>query len=384
MLGRVDPQRFLVDPERRVAGDVQSEQAGRPDSGVMADPDQQRGQRQVPDQLVQEGGLEGRVARVAVRMGDDQGPRKGRGLAVELLVEVVADPADGLGDEQCGSYRVGERRETDAMPPQPPDARERPARDAAPDPQTAGPDREGPVPHVRDVGRGGQVEVDPAADDARGHGPQRDVGDDGRVTARRAHPALGDDHRERDSDHVHQAVEVHEQGPDQGTFMTLLARLTGAASAVEVGTFTGYSAICIARGLAHDGRLLCCDVSEEWTSVARGYWKRAGLDDKIDLRLGPAARTLRDLPAGTSFDYAFIDADKTGYVEYWDLVVPMIRPGGLVLVDNTLSHGRVVDLRIQEDSVQGIRRFNGRARADDRVDLVLLPIGDGLTMARKR
>ncbi len=173
-------------------------------------------------------------------------------------------------------------------------------------------------------------------------------------------------------------------GPDQGTFMTLLARLTGAASAVEVGTFTGYSAICIARGLAHDGRLLCCDVSEEWTSVARGYWKRAGLDDKIDLRLGPAARTLRDLPAGTSFDYAFIDADKTGYVEYWDLLVPMIRPGGLILVDNTLSHGRVVDLRIQEDSVQGIRRFNGRARADDRVDLVLLPIGDGLTMARKR
>ncbi len=119
-------------------------------------------------------------------------------------------------------------------------------------------------------------------------------------------------------------------GPDQGTFMTLLARLTGAASAVEVGTFTGYSAICIARGLAHDGRLLCCDVSEEWTSVARGYWKRAGLDDKIDLRLGPAARTLRDLPAGTSFDYAFIDADKTGYVEYWDLLVPMIRPGGLI------------------------------------------------------
>jgi len=173
-------------------------------------------------------------------------------------------------------------------------------------------------------------------------------------------------------------------GPDQGTFMTMLARLTGAASAVEVGTFTGYSAICIARGLADDGRLLCCDVSEEWTSVARGYWKRAGVDDKIDLRLGPAARTLRNLPAGTSFDYAFIDADKTGYVEYWDLIVPMIRPGGLILVDNTLSHGRVVDLQIEDDSVQGIRRFNGFARADDRVDLVLLPVGDGLTMARKR
>ncbi|HYS31403.1 MAG TPA: O-methyltransferase [Streptosporangiaceae bacterium] len=173
-------------------------------------------------------------------------------------------------------------------------------------------------------------------------------------------------------------------GPDQGTFMTLLARLTRAASAVEVGTFTGYSAICIARGLADGGRLLCCDVSEEWTSVAREYWKRAGVADKIDLRLGPAAQTLRDLPAGTSFDYAFIDADKTGYVEYWDLVVPLIRPGGLILVDNTLSHGRVVDPRNQDDSVQGIRRFNDRARADVRVDLVLLPIGDGLTLARKR
>jgi caffeoyl-CoA O-methyltransferase len=172
-------------------------------------------------------------------------------------------------------------------------------------------------------------------------------------------------------------------GPEQGTFMTLLARLVGAASAVEVGTFTGYSSICIARGLAEGGRLLCCDVSEEWTSVAREYWKRAGVADRIELRVGPAALTLRALPGGTSFDYAFIDADKTGYVEYWDLIVPMIRPGGLILVDNTLSHGRVVDLRIQDDDVQGIRRFNGHARADQRVELVLLPIGDGLTMARK-
>jgi predicted O-methyltransferase YrrM len=172
-------------------------------------------------------------------------------------------------------------------------------------------------------------------------------------------------------------------GPEQGTFMTLLARLIGAVSAVEVGTFTGYSAICVARGLADGGRLLCCDVSEEWTSLAREFWKRAGVADKVELRLGPAARTLRDLPAGTTFDYAFIDADKTGYVEYWDLIVPMIRPGGLILVDNTLSHGRVVDPSEQGDSVQGIRRFNARAVADDRVELVLLPIGDGLTMARK-
>ncbi len=172
-------------------------------------------------------------------------------------------------------------------------------------------------------------------------------------------------------------------GPEQGTFMTLLARLVGAREALEVGTFTGYSAICLARGLADGGHLLCCDVSEEWTSIAREYWRRAGLADRIELRLGPAARTLSALPAGTSFDLAFIDADKTGYVTYWDLIVPVIRPGGVILVDNTLSHGRVVDSHEQGDSVQGIRRFNGHARADHRVELVLLPIGDGLTLARK-
>jgi caffeoyl-CoA O-methyltransferase len=173
-------------------------------------------------------------------------------------------------------------------------------------------------------------------------------------------------------------------GPEQGTFMTLLAQLAGARSAVEVGTFTGYSAICLARGLGAGGRLLCCDVSDEWTSVARRYWERAGLSDRIELRLGPAEQTLAALPAETSFDLAFIDADKTGYVRYWDLIVPMIKPGGVILVDNTLSHGRVVDLAEQGDSVVGIRQFNGHALADERVELVLLPIGDGLTLARKR
>ncbi|HEX9031419.1 MAG TPA: O-methyltransferase [Streptosporangiaceae bacterium] len=172
-------------------------------------------------------------------------------------------------------------------------------------------------------------------------------------------------------------------GPEQGAFMTLLARIAGARYAIEIGTFTGYSSICIARGLADGGKLLCCDVSEEWTSVAREYWQRAGLTDRIELRLGPALQTLRELPAGTSFDLAFIDADKTGYVAYWDLIVPMIAPGGIILADNTLSHGRVVDLHQQDDAVQGIRRFNGRARADARVEQVLLPIGDGLTLARK-
>jgi caffeoyl-CoA O-methyltransferase len=173
-------------------------------------------------------------------------------------------------------------------------------------------------------------------------------------------------------------------GPDQGTFMTVLARLIGASRAVEVGTFTGYSAICVARGLSEGGQLLCCDISEEWTSVARRYFKRAGLEDRIELRLGPAAESLRELPDGTVFDFAFIDADKPGYVEYWDLIVPMIRPNGVILVDNTLSHGRVTDPAITDDNVEGIRRFNDHAGADDRVELVLLPIGDGLTLARKR
>ncbi len=173
-------------------------------------------------------------------------------------------------------------------------------------------------------------------------------------------------------------------GPEQGTFMTLLAKLVGAARAVEVGTFTGYSAICVVCGLAEGGRLLCCDISEEWTSVAREYWKWAGLADRIELRLGPAARTLRELPDDTTFDFAFIDADKTSYVEYWDLIVPMIRPNGVILVDNTLWSGQVADSRISDDTVQAIRRFNDHAAADDRVELVLLPIGDGLSLARKR
>lgn len=172
-------------------------------------------------------------------------------------------------------------------------------------------------------------------------------------------------------------------GSDQGRFMTLLAQLIGAKSAVEIGTFTGYSAICVARGLGPGGKLLCCDVSDEYTSVAREYWKRAELTDRIELRLGPAVGTLAALPEGTSFDFAFIDADKEAYVEYWDLIVPMVRPGGVILVDNTLSHGRVIDPDSTSPTVEGIRAFNSRAVADPRVDLVLLPIGDGLTLARK-
>ncbi len=173
-------------------------------------------------------------------------------------------------------------------------------------------------------------------------------------------------------------------GPEQGTFMTLLTRISGARRALEIGTFTGYSSICIARGLSGGGLLTCCDVSEEWTSVARRYWRLAGVSDRIELRLGPAAQTLCQLPASEMFDLAFIDADKTGYVGYWDQVVPRIRPGGVILVDNTLADGRVVEAGNPDPGVQGIRAFNDRAAADERVELVLLPVGDGLTLARKK
>jgi caffeoyl-CoA O-methyltransferase len=173
-------------------------------------------------------------------------------------------------------------------------------------------------------------------------------------------------------------------GPDQGALMTLLTRLTGVRSAVEVGTFTGYSAICIARGLAEGGKLTCCDVSEDWTALAREYWQRAGLADRIELRLGPALDTLRALPAGPHLDLAFIDADKIGYVGYWDEIVPRIRPGGIILVDNTLQGGEVADPAVTDSQVTGMRAFNDHAAADPRVELVLLPVGDGLTLARRR
>lgn len=173
-------------------------------------------------------------------------------------------------------------------------------------------------------------------------------------------------------------------GQEQGALMTMLTRMVGARRALEIGTFTGYSAICIARGLANGGKLTCCDVSEDWTSVARRYWQLAGVDDRIELRLRPALETLRDMPASESFDIAFIDADKPGYVSYWDEVVPRMRPGGLILVDNTLMSGWVTDQETTRANVKGIRAFNDHAAADDRVDVVLLSVGDGLTMARLR
>jgi caffeoyl-CoA O-methyltransferase len=172
--------------------------------------------------------------------------------------------------------------------------------------------------------------------------------------------------------------------PEQGAFMTMLTRLIGARRAIEVGTFTGYSALCIARGLALDGQLLCCDVSEEWTSIGRRFWERDGVADRIELRLGPALDTLRSLPSEPVFDMAFIDADKRNYPNYYDEVLPRLRPNGVILVDNVLWSGRVVEPDATDDDTVAIRAFNDQLAADDRVDTVMLPLGDGLTLARKR
>jgi len=164
----------------------------------------------------------------------------------------------------------------------------------------------------------------------------------------------------------------------------LLTRWVGVSSALELGTFTGYSSICIARGLAPGGRLLCCDVSPEWTAVARRYWAEAGVAERIDLRLAPATETLRNLAPGTQFDMVFIDADKPAYPEYWELVVPLVRPGGAIVVDNVLRHGEVWDPSVTEEGTVAIRRFNDIVAADPRVEVVLATIGDGLILARRR
>jgi caffeoyl-CoA O-methyltransferase len=170
--------------------------------------------------------------------------------------------------------------------------------------------------------------------------------------------------------------------PEQAPVLTLLARISGARYAVEVGTFTGLSSIAIARGLPDDGRLVCCDVSERFTDIARRYWARTGLDERIELRLGPAADTLRGMPAEPHIDFAFIDADKTGYPVYWNELVPRMRPGGVILVDNVLRHGRVLDPVNADD--HAIVAFNEQVMADERVDAAMLPVGDGLTLARRR
>jgi caffeoyl-CoA O-methyltransferase len=172
--------------------------------------------------------------------------------------------------------------------------------------------------------------------------------------------------------------------PEQSLLITLITRLIGATRAVEVGTFTGLSSLSVALGMPPGGKLICCDVSEEWTAVAKRYWAQAGVADRIELRIGPALDTLRAMPADPVLDLAFIDADKPGYIGYWDELVPRIRPGGLILVDNVLQTGQVIDPAVESEHVVAIRVFNDHAVADERVDLVMLPISDGLTFAVKR
>lgn len=178
---------------------------------------------------------------------------------------------------------------------------------------------------------------------------------------------------------------VMQVSADQGALLTLLTALAGASFAVEVGTFTGYSSICIARGLREGGRLLCCDVSEEYTAIGRRAWKRAGVDDRIELRLAPAIETLRALPADPHIDVAFIDADKPGYHGYFEEILQRMRSGGLIMVDNTLWSGRVVGTGSDEPDANtaAIRDFNEAIAADERVDSYILPVSDGLTLIVK-
>ncbi len=175
--------------------------------------------------------------------------------------------------------------------------------------------------------------------------------------------------------------------PEQGQFMQMLVKLMGAKNCIEVGVFTGYSSLAVALALPADGKIIACDVSEEWTSTGKRFWEKAGVSEKIDLRIAPAADTLQQLLdqglSGT-FDFAFIDADKTGYDSYYELCLQLLRPGGLILFDNTLWSGKVLDENSDDEEVKAIRALNARLHRDERIDLCLLPLSDGVTMVRKR
>jgi caffeoyl-CoA O-methyltransferase len=183
--------------------------------------------------------------------------------------------------------------------------------------------------------------------------------------------------------HPHAGMQI---GPDQGQFMALLVKLLGARRAIEVGVFTGYSALTVALALPDDGRLLACDISDEYTRVGRPYWEQAGVAHKIDLRLAPARETLdAQLAAGAAgqYDFAFIDADKTGYDAYYERCLQLLRPGGLIAIDNTLWSGSVARPAKDADTA-ALQQLNTKVRDDQRVDMSMLPIGDGLTLVRKR
>ena len=179
-------------------------------------------------------------------------------------------------------------------------------------------------------------------------------------------------------------VSMMQVAPDQGAFLTLLTRISGARNAIEIGTFTGYSGLSIARGLPPDGSLLCCDSSDEWTAIARKYFERAGMADRIELRVAPALETLRAMDLHEQFDFAFIDADKTSYSDYFAEILPRTRPGGLILFDNVLWGGGVVDVTNTREGTQAIRALNDQIRDDPRIESVMLAVSDGLTIARKR
>ena len=175
--------------------------------------------------------------------------------------------------------------------------------------------------------------------------------------------------------------------PEQGQFMALLLQIMGARRVIEVGTFTGYSALAMALALPPDGRLIACDISHEWVDMGRRFWREAGVDDRIETRIGPALDSLQALRGEAEaghWDFLFVDADKTAYIDYYEASLELLRPGGVVAVDNTLWHGAVADPRDQDEDTEAIRVFNRHVHADERVDLSLVPIGDGLSLARKR
>lgn len=184
--------------------------------------------------------------------------------------------------------------------------------------------------------------------------------------------------------HALGGIAIMQVAREQGAFLTLLTRLLGVRRAVEVGTFTGYSALCLARGMAPDGKLLCCDVSEEWAAIGRRHWEKAGVADRIELRIAPALETLRGLPDEPHLELAFIDADKTSYLDYYEEILARLVPGGIVLVDNVLWAGNVVNPEASDENTEAIRRFNDHVHGDGRVESVMLPISDGLTFARKK
>ncbi|MFB2934900.1 class I SAM-dependent methyltransferase [Aerosakkonemataceae cyanobacterium BLCC-F154] len=190
--------------------------------------------------------------------------------------------------------------------------------------------------------------------------------------------------REETANHPSSGMQI---SPEQGQFMALLVQLIGAKKTLEIGVFTGYSSLSVALALPPDGKIIACDVSEEYTNIARRYWQEAGVAEKIDLRIAPALDTLDQLLATgeqESFDFAFIDADKGNYQEYYERCLQLIRPGGLIAVDNVLWSGRVADRQVQDQSTLAIRKFNEKLFSDERVTISMVPIADGLSLALKR